>query len=173
MRTLRTEFYSLWKDDICHQYEYSAPIGGRLPGSASTTEPSAKGDIPEPGVARTRTESPPAGKKENQNRNHFVVEIPHAFDERIVQGAVFMCPCTLGMSREPEKFPATECFSGNFMPQESNGESLDSCRDRRRSCRPYAPREERSAAARASVQRSTSRSCSASTITRATGSVPE
>src|SRR3984957_19779192 len=63
MRTLRTEFYSLWKDDICHQYEYSAPIGGRLPGAASTTEPSAKGDIPEPGVARTRTESPARRQK--------------------------------------------------------------------------------------------------------------
>lgn len=60
-----------------------------------------------------------------------------------------------------------------FMPQESNGERLDSSSDRRRWCGPYAPMEERSAAARASVQCSTSPSCSASTITRATGSVPE
>src|ERR1700733_556386 len=146
MRTLGTEFYSLWKDDICHQYEYSTPIGGRLPGSASASKPNRK--------------ESPAGRQKGKPEP----KPPRRRDSSRLRRA----------NRAGRRIHLYQ-HSRNvaFMPQESNGESLDSSSDRRRSCGPYAPMDERSAAARASVQRSTSPSCSASTITRATGSVPE
>jgi len=77
--------------------------------------------------------------------------------------------------------PISDCSSGAIVvPTSANAVSRDSdfggsdCQTQRHSLSPnYAPIASRNASASSSVQRVTSSACSASTITRASGSVPE